>query len=114
MPWDTDALRGLLVCPAPHLVQHRLVQLLLLYAQVAHPSQELPGLDEETRAQQEGEDVGFLVRIPHKLIRAQSVSPAGPNSPGTRPFLSAVPCSLLPPAPTRWLTYLWVVIGCGH
>ena len=46
--------------PAPHLVQHRLVQLLLLNAQVADPGQELPGLDEEAGAQEEGEDVGFL------------------------------------------------------
>lgn len=46
--------------PAPHLVQHRLVQLLLLNAQVADPGQELLRLDEEAGAQQEGEDVGFL------------------------------------------------------
>lgn len=41
-----------LLCPAsPHLVQHWLVQLLLLDAQTADPGQELLGLDEEAGAQ---------------------------------------------------------------
>lgn len=47
-------------CPASYLVQHWLVQLLLLNAQVADSGQELLGLDKKAGAQKEGEDVGFL------------------------------------------------------
>jgi hypothetical protein len=58
------------VCPAPHLIQHWLVQLLLLDAQVTDPGQKLPGLDEEARAQQEGEDIGFLEGYVRKMAHA--------------------------------------------
>ena len=60
MSGESRTLRGPLLSPTAHLVQHWLVQLLLLDAQVADPGQELLGLDEEAGAQQEGEDVGFL------------------------------------------------------
>lgn len=85
----------------PHLVQPWLVQLLLLDAQLADPGQQLPGLDEEAGAQQEGEDVGFLgtwdkVVCVHQGREETCFSaPPHPPPPGPKPV----------PAP--WSPHAW-------
>lgn len=99
--WDTQST---LACP--HLVQHWLVQ--LLNTQVADPGQELPGLNEQAGAQQEGEDVGFLGANETKVAHAQegmgvgmcsqTALPPGPRpSPG--PAVSPMPRA---EPPTGW------------
>lgn len=95
MSGESSTLGGLLPCPASHLVQHWLVQLLLLNAHVADPGQELLRLDEEARAQQEGEDVGFLGRYRRKAAcdhKAREVVPPSPCAPRpSQPQLCCLP-----------------------
>lgn len=124
MSGESRTLRGPLLGPAAHLVQHWLVQLLLLDAQVADPGQELLGLDEEARAQQEGEDVGFLGGHSRKAAHVHKAREDVPASPGTprpsQPQLCRLPRhggtepTLLPLLPTGWITHLRVVVGGGH